>query len=626
MNATDDEHITRGRIECQEPACPTIRKRRDPREIAEHRAAALRAVKLFARTAGVSLAKARDAYKKRELEVSEETYRAIPRVTATTFKRWSRKFKNQKLTGLLPPPGNRAGSGVMDCDVELREFVKAMLAHNHLASAKMIWLALAKYFVKERLGEIFDANSKAEARRMLEAAALPACGNFRRWMRRWKLTHREHFERLSNPDSHRGKYLISFGHKYDDVVRPLQNTEIDGSPTNVYCLDGRYNLTAAIDIFSRRPWAIVSKTPTATATLLCYRKLALTGGLPEIVSHDRGAEYMNARVQSSFEHCGSVSDPKPPYRGDLKPAIERFFRTLADQFFPALPGFIGRNVGERAAIESRKSFAKRLGEDRNARFEVRLSASELQQKLDTWIAEIYSNAPHAGLGGKTPNQVWRDAVAAGWIARRLPERELDVLLADAGAHRVSKKGIRIDRADFWDDALLQHLGSSVRVALSDDLGAIYVFARGGEFLCIAKNPERSGISRREMAIAARAGQRIFLRAARKQDRARARKYPRELLEAVISNQAAGAAPLTPVELADVATLTAASDAVGAGNTGRRSAGPPVQTATAADAEWQKYLALKRLPAEKLSADDRMHIRLFEAGASYRARVKMEAVG
>ncbi len=412
---------------------------------------------------------------------------------------------------------------------------------------------------------------------------------------------------------------------HGEVVRPLQVVEIDGSPANLYCLDGRYYLTVAIDVFSRRIFAIVSKTATATAALLCYRRLIVMAGVPDLVTHDRGTEYLAARFQSGLQHCGSVSDPKPPYRGDLKPYIERGFRTIADQFCPALPGFIGRNVGERSAIESRKSFARRLREDRNARFEVRLTATELQEKLDTWISEIYSNAPHAGLGGKTPNQLWREAVAAGWIARRLPERELDVLLADAGAHRVSKKGIRVDRADFWADELLPYLGQSVRIALSEDLGAIYVFTGAGQFLCIAKNPERSGLDRRQMAIAARAGQRQLLRAARNKDRARARKYPRELLEAVISNRQAGAAPLTPVELADVAMLKAASDAVGAGNGGRRSAGPHVQTASDSEAAWRRYQEIKQMPAEARGEAENQFLRVYEASAAYAVRVELGAV-
>ena len=53
---------------------------------------------------------------------------------------------------------------------------------------------------------------------------------------RWKLSHREHFERLSNPDSHRSKYLVSFGHQHSDVVRPFQVAQFDGLPAPSYAL------------------------------------------------------------------------------------------------------------------------------------------------------------------------------------------------------------------------------------------------------------------------------------------------------------------------------------------------------------------------------------------------------
>src|SRR5208282_1535080 len=129
------------------------------------------------------------------IEVSEETRREIARITATTFKRWSRKFKADKLLGLQPPAGNRAGSGLLDTNEgELTDFVVAMLAANHLLSAKLIWLAMGKHFAET-------------------GNRLPSCGAFRRWLRRWKLTHREHFARISNPDSHKGRFRFSLGCK-----------------------------------------------------------------------------------------------------------------------------------------------------------------------------------------------------------------------------------------------------------------------------------------------------------------------------------------------------------------------------------------------------------------------------
>jgi putative transposase len=570
----------------------------------EYRAAVRRAIYLYAATAGVSVKRAIEIYNGGGIEIAPEVRAAIPTVAYRTMKRWSRGFKEKGLIGLMPAAGSRAGSGVMDLDSELRDFTIAMLAHNHLLSAKMIWNAMVKHFTAKRL---------------------PSCGAFRRWLRRWKSSNREHFERLSNPDSHRSKYLVSFGHQHSDVMRPFQVVQFDGTPGTVICLDGRYFVTGGIEILTRKPFVIVSKTATSDAVLLCYRKVIVQGSVPETAITDRGSEYLSYRTRAAFEHCGSFHEPKPAHRPDLKGHIERFMGTLVSGCLMALPGYCGRNPVERAAIESQKSFAARLGKSESWRFEVKLTAAELQRAIDKWIDEIYSNKPHAGLGGKTPNQVMREAVAAGWTAKRLPERELDILLADIGRPRVvSKVGIHYDRATFWDDALIPHIGKQVRLCLSDDLGELYVFAADGEFICVARCPERANLSRQAMAIAGRAGQREFLREARKQDRTRARKYPRALLEATISNRAASATPLMPVETADAPALEAAAEAVRATKKNRAAVGPRVQTASDSERRWAEYKRIRDTPLEDRSDDERQFARVFEASAAFNVRVKSEA--
>ncbi|MGB8685676.1 MAG: Mu transposase C-terminal domain-containing protein [Candidatus Binatus sp.] len=573
----------------------------------EYRAAVRRVIYLYAATAGVSVKLAIEIYNGGGIEIAPEVRAAVPRMSYRTMKRWSRAFKLKGLTGLMPAPGNRAGSGIMDLDSELRDFTIAMLAHNHLLSSKMIFDAMVKHFTDKRL---------------------PSCGRFRGWLKRWKLSHREHFERLSNPDSHRSKYLVSLGHQHSDLVRPFQVVQFDGTPANVLCSDGRYFLTLGVDIFTRRLFAVVSRTATAAAVLLCYRKVILEGSVPEVGVHDQGQEYLALRVQASLEGCGTISEPKLAHRPDLKGHIERAAGTLVTCCLMALPGYIGRNVSERVAIESRKSFAARLGKSEIWRFAVRLSAAELQHAIDKWIDEIYLNTPHAGLGNKTPNQVMREAVAAGWIARRLPERELDILLADIGRPRVvSKSGIHYDRGTFWHDALIPHIGKQVRLCLSDDLGQIFIFTADGEFICIARCPERANLSRRAMAIAGRAGQREFLREERKKDRTHARRYPRELLEATISNRATSGAPLMPVETADAPALEAAADAVRASSKKERGAmgGPRVISASDSDARWRRYERIRDTAPAVRSEDDEQFLRIYLWSPAFAARVKFGAV-
>jgi putative transposase len=586
--------------------CQPPRARLDPREKAEHRAAALRAIQLCAMAPGISLDAAREAYNGRGLEVSAETFSAVPFIAARTFNRWRAKFKSKKLPGLMPPAGNRAGSGVMDSDAELADFVIAMLRQNHLLSSKLIWKAMQNTYA--------DGDKR-----------LPSCGAFRRWLKRWKLTHREHFARISNPDSHKGRFLRSLGCKADEVCRPMQIVEIDGSPIDILCSDGRYYLTAAIDICTRRAVAVVTKTASAAAAKLCLRKMLLTMSVMETLRHDQGSEYKAASFQGSLHHCGITSDPVPAFSGNKKPFVERFLGTVMHSFAPLLPGYIGSSVAERKAIESRKSFAARLGEDQNERFRVSLTAHELQQRLDTWIADVYSNDAHAGLNGRTPNQAWREAVAAGWKAHQLPERELDVLLADAGVRRVGKKGVRIERADFWANELVPYAGDTVRVALTDDMGAIVLFNGEDEFIAVAQNPERAGISRREMAISASAAWRAYQRAERKTDRALKSKFnPAGVLDAMTASRGAGAAPLTPVELHDVPMLRAAADAIAAGDDSRPSR-LAVQSASASDRRFKEYSNLKKQPLEKLSDSEQMQIRIYESSAAFRARFALGAV-
>jgi len=391
------------------------------------------------------------------------------------------------------------------------------------------------------------------------------------------------------------------------------------------CSDGRYYLTAGIDVYTRKIVAVVSKTASAAATLLCLRKMILTLGVPQTLRHDQGSEYKAAHFQAALAHCEIASEMVPPFSGEAKPFIERAIGTIMHSFAPLLPGFIGASVAERQAIESRKSFAARLGEDRNESFNVSLSANELQQRLDNWIAEEYSNNPHAGLGGKTPNQTWSEAVAAGWMAHRLPDRALDVLLADAGIRRIGKKGIRVDRADFWADELVEHPGEQVRVALTDDMGAIVLFNSENEFLAIAINPERAGVSRRDMTIAAGAAWRASQRAKRKNDRALKAKFtPGRVLDAMTASRDTGAAPLTPVELHDVPMLHAAADAIAAGKTARTASGPVVQTASQSDRRWNEYLRIKGKPGA-WSEDEALFMRMYETSPAFEARAKFGEV-
>ena len=304
---------------------------------------------LYAATAGVSVKLAIEIYNGGGIEIAPEVRAAVPRMSYRTMKRWSRAFKLKGLTGLMPAPGNRAGSGIMDLDSELRDFTIAMLAHNHLLSSKMIFDAMVKHFTDKRL---------------------PSCGRFRGWLKRWKLSHREHFERLSNPDSHRSKYLVSLGHQHSDLVRPFQVVQFDGTPANVLCSDGRYFLTLGIRHFYAPTFCgrVEDGDSGGRAALLSQGDSG--GSVPEVGVHrSRAGISLRFACKPLLRVAATSTNRSRRIAQILKGHIERANGTLVSCCLMALPGYMGRNPAEFSAIESQTTFAARLGKAEAWRFE-----------------------------------------------------------------------------------------------------------------------------------------------------------------------------------------------------------------------------------------------------------------
>jgi len=578
------------------------------RELADARAEVLSAVLQF-QALGYALGAAIEKYNFGRLEISESTLKLIPSISVSWIYRFRSKQKRAGLSGLTSGYGNRAGSGSIDMQPELRDFILGLLGNNSLLSAATLWKAADAHFAELPV-------------------SVPSRGNLRRWLGRWKRANRETLERRRDPDRHKNRFLPAIGRMSDAVTHPLERVEIDGSPMDLYCLDGRYHLTLAVEVFSRRAVGIVQKTASADAAMLCLRKLILKFGVPATVRHDRGQEFLSAHFQSALDSCEIASDPTPPFSGEKKPHVERLNGTIMHAFAPMLPGFIGANVAERRAIESRKSFARRLGEDRNTRFEVRLMAADLQARLDEWLDRLYANERHAGLDGATPNEIWAAAVASGWTARRLPERALDVLLAPGGARRVGKKGIVVRKVDFWDDSLIPYLGATLRVSFCEEMGKLFVFAPDGEFLCVTRNAELSGISRRDMAVSARSTFRRYQKTQRAHDRRlKARFTPERALREMIARADSGT-PLTPIMLHEVSRLDSALAAVAASDApASGDSVPPVRVTTIrrSEAAFSEYVRLRDLPPENLSSEEREALGVYEAGAGFRARQRLGLV-
>jgi putative transposase len=459
----------------------------------------------------------------------EDAQAVIPRVSVESLARWHATVKKKGIAALGGAYGNRKGASVIDNTPTLRDFVVGFMAQYPHARGSHVSSAIRARFK----GAPF---------------ALPGDRALLRWMDQWRSTNAQTLLALANPDAWKNKHMVAFGSQSEGVTRLNQRWELDSTPGDVMLKDGRHVLVAGIDVYSRRPRILVSKTSKATSVATLLRHMLLEHGVPEVAKTDNGTDYTSKHIVRVFQGLGIDHQLCPPFQPWHKPHIERFFKTFSHDVLELLPGFIGHDVAQRSAIEARKSFADRLMK-RGEAVQMTMTADELQAFCDRWVDAVYMHREHASLNGATPFEM-----VTGWVepVRTIPdERALDVLLAEAagsagGWLTVQKKGLRADSAYFIAPELEAFVGQRVR-ALCDpaDLGRLYVYA--GEdlaFLCIAECPERTGMDRREVATMARQMQKDRVQRERKTLRASARKVGTDqIVEEILTERAEAAGKL-----------------------------------------------------------------------------------
>lgn len=409
-------------------------------------------------------------------------------LSAASLRRWRIEIEAGR-PGVLGGRyrGDRS-SGLIEGNPVYRDFVIAQIAHApHL-----------------RPGAVRDA-----MRARFTGQQLPSCKTLQRFMARWRTEHPRDYEQIANPDSAKNKFRVSFGSQSEQVIRINQVWESDGTPSDAACTNGRHVLVGTIDVFTRRVRVLVARTSKSEAVMANIRRCILDWGKQEIQKTDNGQDFKSRWVRSSLAALDVHHKLCRPFTPEGKPHIERFFGTLTRDLLETLPGYVGHNVADRQAIRARQKFAERLGEGDDKVFKVALSSEQLQAAIDTWIVGVYERSAHEGLNGLTPAEVAR--AHAGDVQRIENERALDVLLAEPagnGIRVVGKRGISVDNAFYASPALVAYMGQRVQVRFdAADAGRIVVRDMDGGFVCVAEDPDRTGISRAQLAAEATANQR-----------------------------------------------------------------------------------------------------------------------
>ncbi len=506
------------------------------------RIAVLATLNVFAQTCDQKITAAIEAFCKAfnagQIDVEAAVREEIGnRLNPATVREWRKTVKTQGPAALGGCYGWRKGSSVFDTDVELHEFVIGAIAALPTISAKLLYEGLCARF----------KNRKLPVKRSLEI-----------WLANYKRDNAEAVLAATNPDAWKNKYKAAFGSLSEGITRACQLWMMDSTPADLLLIDGRHTLVGVVDIAFRGVRLHVSKTSSAEAVSQLTRRAILEWGVPEAIKMDNGSDYKSERFAQLLAGLHIEPHFSAPFSPWEKGNIERAFRTFSHSLLTLLPGYIGHNVAEAQAIRARASFADRLFK-KNEVVEIRMTAAELQDFCDRWCKDYYAHEAHEGLGGITPFQ---KHASLRDVVRRIDDvRALDLLLGEGLMRTVTKKGLKIERANYIAPELATVIGQQVLVRVDDaDVGRAVVY-HNDEFLCIAECPEIAGVSRQEIAIEAKARQTKAVQSAKQLMRdAKKKANVTDLAYEILDHKAQQNAALSSLPAPNVVHLTPALEA------------------------------------------------------------------
>ncbi|MCM0751920.1 hypothetical protein DEA98_13500 [Brucella pseudogrignonensis] len=142
---------------------------------------------------------------------------------------------------------------------------------------------------------------------------------------------------------------------YRHVTRINQMWMIDASPVDALCVDGRWTMYACVDVATRRYIITYSKTPRSEAVCLLIRRAILEWGVPEVIKTDNGSDFVAAATMRLLTDLDIKPDTSHAYSPAEKGIVERAIKTYQHEVAPQLPGYVGHNVADRKAVESKRA-------------------------------------------------------------------------------------------------------------------------------------------------------------------------------------------------------------------------------------------------------------------------------
>jgi putative transposase len=253
-------------------------------------------------------------------------------------------------------------------------------------------------------------------------------------------------------------------------------------------------LTMWMDVRSRKPmgWNL-GETPSSRTINQALKRGVNDNGVPDALYIDNGADYSSKMLAGGVRRfrCLSAEEQEEltgiymqvgvneikfaiPGTPRSKP-IERFFKTLQDDFLRNLPGYRGNCPGNRPETVDEDIKAGRV-----------LTWKQFEDRLDEWLA-AYSTRPHYGdaMDGATPKAVW-STYFEQYPLRRIAPSSLRLLFQPHDLVKVGKQGVRVFNQFYWHEQVAMRWKQLVMVKYDpDDLNFVDCYDLAGTYIARA---------------------------------------------------------------------------------------------------------------------------------------------
>ena len=266
-----------------------------------------------------------------------------------------------------------------------------------------------------------------------------------------------------------------------DYLMENEEWQIDATSFDFMCLNEkgepqRYEAIGIVDAKSGKRVYELADSPNSYANVRLLKKAFIKMGRPGYIKGDNGKDYVGTHFQGVLARLGVSYIAAAPFKGYQKGVIERSHGVMQN-FFEALPGFIGHNAGARIKKENEALEKSKRLSGVKTNIKNLLTKDEMQSMIDSWCDKKYGFS-------KNVDRAWFDERLFGKAYQRV----------------LSASGISINSITYQSLELYKHLkiGDSVEVIEDiDDASKVYVYHKG-EFICEIVHSEVKNMTAEEV--------------------------------------------------------------------------------------------------------------------------------